>query len=239
MDEAVAVVQEVEFPGAGAGVSLAGMLTWPREATSLVPGVVLVGGARAMCTKNSKTRSLSWRAKSWSGVPTKRSWENLARTWWFRSVPNTLSAVTSPGPAKLLLVHEDDSFLQLVEAAGSPARELKLPPAGEFDVDLETLIQLNADHDSRIVGPSLEEDDTRAFVGTSARGVELGPVNHISISVTDVRHSAQWYAKSFLLMTASEEIADDGTGHVLLVSPIGGVRDPDGLQFELFAPAPM
>ena len=93
------------------------------------------------------------------------------------------------------------------------------------------------------------------------------------------------------MITASEEIADDGIGHVLLVSPTGGwilslasavspgvehvavtcrdrdelvgwreslteravapgtitdapygsgfvVRDPDGLQFELFAPAP-
>lgn len=200
--------------------------------------------------------------------------------------------VTSRGPAKLLLVHEDDSFLRLVEAAGSPAREMKLPPPGEFDVDLETLTRLNAEHDSRIVGPSLEEADARAYIGDSAHDAELGPVNHISITVTDVRRSSQWYAKSFGLITASEEIADDGTGHVLLVSPTGGwilsltsassagvehvavtcrdrdelvswrdiltdraaapgtitdapygsgfvVRDPDGLEFELFAPAPM
>ena len=99
--------------------------------------------------------------------------------------------VTSPGPARLLLVHEDDSFLQLVEAAGSPALELRLPPAGEFDVDLETLTRLNAEHDSRIVGPSLEEADARAFLGAQAREARLGPVNHIAISVTDVRRSAQ------------------------------------------------
>lgn len=206
--------------------------------------------------------------------------------------------VTSPGPARMLLVHADDSFLQLIEAAGTPTRELRLPPEGEFDVDLETLVRLNEEHDSHIVGPSLEEDEARTFVGVPAEKVALGPaekvalgpVNHISLAVTNVRRSAQWYAQSFDLVFASEEVAEDGTGHVLLVSQAGGwilsltsaeapavehvavtcrdrdelvawrdvlteraaapgtitdapygsgfvVRDPDGLEFELFAPA--
>lgn len=198
--------------------------------------------------------------------------------------------VTSPGPARMLLVHGDDSFLQLVEAAGTPTRELRLPPEGEFDLDLETLIRLNEEHDSHIVGPSLEEDDVRRFVGAASDEVTLGPVNHISMSVTDVQRSAQWYADSFGLMRASEEVAEAGSGHVLLVSPAGGwmltlttapspgvehvavtcrdrddliawhdvlteraaapgtitdapygsgfvIRDPDGLELELFAPA--
>jgi len=203
--------------------------------------------------------------------------------------------VTSPGPARLLLVHGDDSFLRLIEAVGSPAPEFRLPPAGEFDIDLETLVRLNSEHDSRIVGPSLEEDDARTFIDTtdtnagSAAQVVLGAVNHVSLNVTDVRRSAQWYADAFDLMRVSEEIADDGNGHVLLASPTSGwllsitsaaapavehiavtctdrealvawrdilsergvtpgtitdapygsgfvVRDPDGLDFELFAP---
>lgn len=198
--------------------------------------------------------------------------------------------VTSPGPARMLLVHADDSFLQLIEAAGTPTHDLRLPPAGEFDVDMETLMRLNEEHDSHIVGPSLEDDDARSFVGAGAGQVTLGPINHISVSVTDVRRSAQWYAESFDLVRVSEEMADDGSGHVLLVSPTGGwilsltsaaspgvehvavacrdrqalvgwrdllteraaapgtitdapygsgfvVRDPDGLELELFAPA--
>lgn len=67
--------------------------------------------------------------------------------------------VTSGVPARLLLVHADDSFLGLVEAAGTPTAELCLPPLREFDVDLDTLVRLNEEHDSHIVGPSLEEAD--------------------------------------------------------------------------------
>jgi catechol 2,3-dioxygenase-like lactoylglutathione lyase family enzyme len=188
------------------------------------------------------------------------------------------------------LVHGDDNFLQLIEAAGTPTSEFRLPPEGEFDVDLETLIRLNEEHDSHIVGPSLEEDEARAFVGDGASEVALGPVNHISATVSDVQRSAHWYSESFGLVRAGEEVADDGSGHVLLVSPTGGwmlslttaaapgvehvavtcrdraellawhdvladraaspgtitdapygsgfvVRDPDGLELELFAPA--
>lgn len=90
----------------------------------------------------------------------------------------------------MLLVHGDDSFLQLIEAAGTPTSELRLPPEGEFDVDLETLIRLNEEHDSHIVGPSLEEDEARAFVVDGTGEVTLGPVNHISVTVTDVQRSA-------------------------------------------------
>lgn len=202
--------------------------------------------------------------------------------------------VTSAGPARLLLVHGDDSFLQLIETAGTPAGELRLPPPGEFDMDLDTLARLNAEHDSRIVGPSLEEDDARAVIAADARKdaasrLGLGAVNHVSLNVTDVRRSANWYASAFDLVRLSEEIADDGSGHVLLASPTGGwllslnsaatpavehiavtcetrdelvawhdildergvtpgtvtdapygsgfvVRDPDGLDLELFAP---
>jgi quercetin dioxygenase-like cupin family protein len=203
--------------------------------------------------------------------------------------------VTSTDPARLLLVHGDDSFLQLIEAAGSPALELRLPPPGEVDMDLDALVQLNAEHDSRIVGPSMEDDDARAVIAANtategaASQVVLGAVNHLSLSVIDVSRSAQWYAHAFDLVRLSEEIADDGNGHVLLASPTGGwllsltsaatpcvehvavtcktrdelvawqeilnqrgvtpgtitdapygsgfvVRDPDGLDFELFAP---
>lgn len=86
--------------------------------------------------------------------------------------------VTSPGPARMLLVHADDSFLQLIEAAGTPTSELQLPPAGEFDLDTETLIRLNEEHDCHIVGPSLEEADVRAVGDTRADQVTLGPVHH-------------------------------------------------------------
>lgn len=82
--------------------------------------------------------------------------------------------VTSATPARLLVVHADDSFLGLIEAAGTPTTDLRLPPPGEFDLDLDALVRLSAEHDSRMVGPSLEEDDARTFASTAADPPVLG-----------------------------------------------------------------
>jgi mannose-6-phosphate isomerase-like protein (cupin superfamily)/catechol 2,3-dioxygenase-like lactoylglutathione lyase family enzyme len=128
--------------------------------------------------------------------------------------------VTSAVPARMLLVHGDDSFLSLIEAAGTPTTELRLPPEGEFDLDLDTLVRLNEEHDSHIVGPSLPEDEARAAVGTTEP--EIGPVNHVSVHVTDLRRSEQWYARAFGVVRVDGEIDADGQGHVVLASPTGG-----------------
>jgi catechol 2,3-dioxygenase-like lactoylglutathione lyase family enzyme len=129
--------------------------------------------------------------------------------------------VTSPDPARLLLVHADDSFLGLIEAAGTPTTDLRLPPPGEFDLDLDTLVRLNAEHDSHIVGSSLDEDEARAFADTRRGAGLLGPVNHLAMAVTDLRRSERWYTKVLDLVRVDGEVADDGTGHVTLASPTG------------------
>ncbi len=216
----------------------------------------------------------------------------LARPGTYVRVPSGVEhtfRVTSPVPARMLQVHNDESFLALIEAVGTPTQELRLPPAGQFDMDLETLVRLNAEHDSRIVGPSLEEDEARAVVGDGSKQPSLGPVNHISMTVTDLRRSVPWYTHAFGLVRVDGEVAEDGSGHVVLASTTGGwmlsltgaappgvehvaigcadrdelvgwrgllteraaapgtitdapygsgfvVRDPDGLELELFAP---
>jgi mannose-6-phosphate isomerase-like protein (cupin superfamily)/catechol 2,3-dioxygenase-like lactoylglutathione lyase family enzyme len=196
--------------------------------------------------------------------------------------------VTSAVPARMLQIHDDDSFLRMVQAGGVPATEHRLPPAGEVNLDMETLGRLVEEHDSHVVGGSLEEDDARAALGPVQPA--LGPVNHLELSVTDLRRSERWYTDAFELVRIQDEIADDGSGHVALASPTGGwaiallrepaaavrhiafscpdrpalvawqetltakgivpgtitdapygsgfvVRDPDGLELELFAPA--
>ncbi|MGH8963504.1 MAG: cupin domain-containing protein [Jatrophihabitantaceae bacterium] len=153
----------------------------------------------------------------------------VARPGTYVCVPSGVEhtfRVTSPVPARMLQVHNDDSFLALIEAAGTPTRELRLPPAGEFDLDLETLVRLNSEHDSRIVGPSFEEDEARSFLGeaTDAVGREasLGPINHVALNVTDLRRSEPFYAQAFGLVRVDGEVAQDGSGHVVLASPSGG-----------------
>ena len=195
--------------------------------------------------------------------------------------------VTSPTPARMLQIHDDDSFLRMIQAGGVPAAEHRLPPAGQVDLDLETLRRLVEEHDSHVVGGSLQKEEARAALPTEQP--TLGPVNHVALAVTDLQRSERWYTDVLGLVRMDVEVADDGTGHVTLLSPTGGwmltlssgaapavqhvaftcadrealatwrdtlaakavapgtitdapygsgfvVRDPDGLEIELFAP---
>ena len=199
--------------------------------------------------------------------------------------------VTSRTPARMLLIHDDDSFLQFIESVGTPTAEHRLPPSGEFDVDGETIVRVSAEHGAPIVGPSLEEDDARSYLDTAPAQPALGWIHHISLDVTDLRRSEQWYADTLGLIRVDGEIAQDGTGHLAMLHPDSGcvvalanadqprvehvafgcadrdtlaawqadlaergmqpgsitdapygsgfvLRDPDGLQMEVFAPAP-
>jgi catechol 2,3-dioxygenase-like lactoylglutathione lyase family enzyme len=190
----------------------------------------------------------------------------------------------------MLLVHDDDSFLEFIESLGTPTTERRLPPAGESDVAGETIVRVSAEHRAPIVGPSLEEHDARAYAAGPSDPT-LGGINHVSLVVSDLRRSEQWYAETLGLMRVDGEIAEDGTGHIAMLHPAGGwvvglasgtaphvehvaftctdreqlkrshqslisrsipagtitdapygsgfvLRDPDGLEMELFAPAP-
>lgn len=207
-----------------------------------------------------------------------------------RGVEHTFR-VTSRTPARMLLVHANDSFLRFVEALGTPTDDRRLPPPGETGLDFDTLARLSSEHGAPMVGPSLDEHDARPFVGQDDR-TTLGAVNHLSLHVTDLPASERWYSQAFGMVRIDGEIADDGTGHVALLHPEGGwiitlmsapaprvehvaftcddrdmlvrwhaalpdrgidpgsvtdahygsgfvLRDPDGIELEIFAPAPM
>lgn len=208
-------------------------------------------------------------------------------------VPHTFR-VTSATPARMLLVHADDSFLQFIEALGAPASEHVLPPPGQPDLDLDSVMRASVEHGAPMIGAPLQEDEARAALGVAFGGARepaaLGAVNHVALDVTDLARSAQWYADAFGLVHVDGEVADDGTGHITLANPAGDwvlalasavapsvahvaftcshrtalsawrdtltargmapgtitdapygsgfvLRDPDGLEIELFAPA--
>jgi catechol-2,3-dioxygenase len=192
-------------------------------------------------------------------------------------------------------VHADDSFLSFVEAVGTPTSEHRLPPPGQLDLDFDTLAAASAEHGAPMVGPSLDEGEARSFAErateSAADHLALGPINHIALTVADVRRSERWYTDSFDLTRIDGDVAADGTGHVTLLCSTGGwiialasssssgvehvaltcasrdellrwrqrlaergvdvgtvtdapygsgfvVRDPDGIDVELFATAP-
>jgi quercetin dioxygenase-like cupin family protein len=70
--------------------------------------------------------------------------------------------VTSDCPARMLLVHADDHFLDFIEAVGTPTQELRLPSVGQYDLSREALIRIGAEHDLAIIGPPLEESEASA-----------------------------------------------------------------------------
>ena len=197
--------------------------------------------------------------------------------------------VTSRVPARMLLVHADDSFLSFIETLGTPTDDHRLPPPGEFDADLDTVARLSAEHGAPIVGAPMDEDQARSLAAAEDPPT-LGPVNHVALRVPDLRRSTDWYVDALGLVPLEDETADDNTGHVTLLHPGGGwilalrhgeapavehvafacadrealasrrrdlldrgfapgsitdapygsgfvLRDPDGLEVELFAPA--
>ena len=203
-------------------------------------------------------------------------------------VPHTFR-VTSRTPARMLLIHADDSFLRFIEAIGTPTDERQLPPPTATSLDPDEVARASAAHGSPLVGPPLADEDARRALPPKPTPAPLGAINHISLSVTDVRKSERWYVDALGLIRIDGEIADDGSGHVALMYPAGGwvvglasaptagvehvaftcpdreglvtwrdelirrgvaagsitdapygsgyvVRDPDGVELELFAP---
>lgn len=129
--------------------------------------------------------------------------------------------VTSRVPARLLLVHADDSFLRFVQTIGTPASEHRLPPPGEADLDFDALSRASAEHGAPMVGPSLDEDEARRHLPPESEPT-LGAISHIALSVTDLAESERWYRENFDLVRIDGAIAGDGSGHITLLSSTGG-----------------
>jgi quercetin dioxygenase-like cupin family protein len=78
-----------------------------------------------------------------------------------RDVPHRFRVV-GRRPARILIVHDAPSFLELIYAVGDPAERLTLPPSG-CAPDSDTILRAFARHDVTAIGPSLTEDEARAF----------------------------------------------------------------------------
>ena len=59
------------------------------------------------------------------------------------------------------------------------------------NADFDEVARLSVEHGAPMVGPSLEDDEARSFVGEDNHAT-LGPVNHVSHHVTDLPASECW-----------------------------------------------
>lgn len=76
-------------------------------------------------------------------------------------VPHTFRVIG--GPARMLQIHRDDSFLELVRAIGEPAAERRLPRASGGP-GIQRLDAMLAGHGIVNVGPSMSEEEAQAFL---------------------------------------------------------------------------
>lgn len=94
----------------------------------------------------------------------------IARPGTYVTLPHGVDhtfRVTSALPARMLLLHASNEFLKFIEAAGTPTHERRLPPAGEHDVGRDVLIRLAAEHDVRIIGAPLADDEARKLAASA------------------------------------------------------------------------
>lgn len=90
------------------------------------------------------------------GVATGGSWVPFPA-----GVPHTFRVMD--GPARVLLVHADDSFLGFVHDVGRPAGETDVPMAGAGP-SMEELTRRSAEHGITNVGPPMEDEEARAWL---------------------------------------------------------------------------
>ncbi len=79
-----------------------------------------------------------------------------------RAIPHAFRVVGHQ-PARILLVHDNDSFLQLIRDLGHPASARQLPPP-TGGPGLEELSRALAEHDVTVAGSSLSNEEAQAFL---------------------------------------------------------------------------
>jgi mannose-6-phosphate isomerase-like protein (cupin superfamily) len=82
-----------------------------------------------------------------------------------QGVPHTFRVIG--GPARVLMVHANNSFLAAVRELGRPAESAELPPPTEGP-SFETLSSVLAAHGVATIGPSMEDEEARNLVAMLA-----------------------------------------------------------------------
>lgn len=101
-----------------------------------------------------------------------------------RGVPHTFRVLGSQ-PARMLLVHGDDSFLRLIRSLGIPAPSRVLP-SGMAPVPLETLERALGEVGVSVVGPSMTTAEADAIAAAPAASPSPGTQPGWSEAMPDI-----------------------------------------------------
>lgn len=83
-----------------------------------------------------------------------------------RGVPHTFRVV-SEGEARILLVHDNPSFRDLVRDLGTPA-PFRALPSNQTLPPIDELVRIAASHDLRPVGPPMSAEDSEAVLAAAS-----------------------------------------------------------------------
>jgi quercetin dioxygenase-like cupin family protein len=79
-----------------------------------------------------------------------------------RGTPHSFR-VMGDQPARIIVVQDAESFLELIKDLGTPAQQLRLPPPGLSPSPEDVLRALDV-QDAKVLGPSLSEATASAFL---------------------------------------------------------------------------
>ncbi|KIQ08028.1 cupin domain-containing protein [Rhodococcus sp. MEB064] len=96
----------------------------------------------------------------------------LARAGSFVSLPHGVAYTTrvvGSTNARMVVIHNEDNFVSLLESIAVPATELRLPREGEENIDMSKLMQLCEELRMPVMGPPMDEDEAQAIAQRDAQ----------------------------------------------------------------------
>lgn len=86
-----------------------------------------------------------------------------------KGIPRTFRVVGGQ-PARMLQVHEDDSFLRFIRAVGLPATTRSLPVTTQLSIPFEEMPEIAADTGQPVIGPPMTEQEASQIAMAAAAG---------------------------------------------------------------------
>jgi len=84
-----------------------------------------------------------------------------------KGVPHTFR-VLGDEPARMLQVHEDDSFLRFIQAVGVPAATGTLPEGTQLSIPFDEMPRIAAVTGQPVIGPPMSEDEAQQIARAGA-----------------------------------------------------------------------